>query len=96
MIVKVKIAPFEKWCEPMRQAMALAPPHLLHRFGLPIGVEISIETSSMRTTQTVIPCGGKEWRVVELPAEITPFDAETGEVKKGGRGWICEHVLEMD
>ncbi len=93
MIVKVKIAPFEKWCEPMRQAMAHMPPD---SFTLPIGLEIGIETSSMRTARTVIPCGGKEWRVVELPANITPFDAETGEVKNRGRGWICEHVLEMD
>ncbi len=92
MITKVKIAPFEKWCEPMQQAGSRCSNKLAE------GVEILIETSSMRTTQKVVQCGGRKWLVMQIPSNVRVVAAETGvhAAIGSGYGWVCEHVLEMD
>lgn len=92
MIAKVKIAPLEKWCEPMKQAAARMSPtaHLAQ------GCEVGIETSSMRTAQRILQCGGREWLLVAIPDSIRVFDASNGSYEMERQGWICEHMLEMD
>ena len=90
MIAKVRIAPFEKWCEPMKQAGSRCSRRLAE------GVEISIETSSMRTTQETHLCGGREWLVTQVPPYVSIVDEDGDHPTGNGAAWVCEHMLELD
>jgi len=86
LIVRVRIAPIERWC-PLPARIALAG-------GRPAAGEfVEIETTSMR--QDDYPeCGGKTWRVVSAHSNVV--NIKTGKAEKR-QGWrICEHMLEMD
>ncbi len=92
MIVKVRLAPMERWCAPMKEAAKRIPVGLLP----PVGYEVEIETSSMRTTQKILFCNGREWFLTSSDPKMTLYDARTGELTMQQGGWICEHMLEMD
>ena len=96
-IVKVRIAPVEKWCPPMKKLADSLP-------GKPgIGVQICIDTQSMRMGGEMVLCNGRCWRVVadDLYEKYAAIDIDSKELcdahcLEWEENWVCEHVLEMD
>lgn len=87
MIARVKIAPVERWCEQVRDAISRHSWDAIES----VGLEIGIDTASMETS--TIGCGGRMWQVV-VPEGWECVDINTG--APGNQGKLCEHFLEMD
>jgi hypothetical protein len=83
MIISVKIAPVEYWCEEARALTKEYPEMLLWS-----GRTIKIETLSMRRSEA--HCGSDEWEVVESDIPKPPWFVP------GAREWVCRPFLEMD
>ena len=92
MIATVRIAPVDRWCEPMKQiAASLTQPPA-------IGATIKIDTESLQKGKPKVFCDGRCWLVVDVPSQYAAIDAETGELCASyglGPNWVCEHVLEL-
>ena len=86
MIARVRIAPMERWCEPVRNATLAR-----NGFGYPEGMTVEIETGSM-FMNPYPGCGGKCWMLTARGCEET---AECGADSVPG-AFFCEHMLEMD
>ena len=88
-VATVRIAPVERWCEPMRGEYQLRPlPQL-------IGMVVAINTISMRTgKQCVNRCETREWKIEPSPALELRESVGIGPAVDSV--WICEHMLEMD
>lgn len=83
MIVKLRIAPVERWCGKFRLCTSLY--HLSGRM-------VAIETASCESNEDGT---GKQWMIVdeEIIAEIIKCDPLA---RYATRFWFCQHVLEVD
>jgi hypothetical protein len=93
-IATVRIAPVERWCEPMKAQMRDFPQY---NYSVLVGLPIQIRPASMRIAADY--CGGKGW-VVEWDS-VKVMDSLQGYTgrrapKKGKEYRACEHFLEMD
>jgi hypothetical protein len=94
MITRVRVAPVERWCQPMLALLQKAKNDDVEPSS---GLLVAIETSSIRIGRM---CGGREWRlVVGFCDDIIVSDVETAENIHPGETtnvWGCEHMLEVD
>ena len=86
MIVRVRIAPVERWCKEVMDATR-------NRKHTPseVGMEVEIFPDRMRPTSS---CGGREWQLSD--ASVDALVARTGAAQPIRPCFICEHMLEMD
>jgi len=90
MIAKVRIAPVERWCEPMQEEYRRRETPQL------IGMEAAINTRSMRAGNLCINrCESREWLLEDSAAKRLRETIGIGPASEQ-RVWICEHMLEMD
>ena len=89
MIVKVRIAPVEQWCEPSRT-------YGIKRGAPEVGLEVEIETKTMHNAETRSEdCNGRFWYLT--PESGRRIRALVGwPIQQGEIYTICEHMLEMD
>jgi hypothetical protein len=88
MIARVRIAPVERWCPAI---IAAIEKHCLGSFRATVGIEIEIDTATMRPSEH---CDGRMWRG-KAPAGWSAFRLDSGE-NCGRNLEICEHCLQMD
>lgn len=89
MIATVRIAPVERWCEPMQKE------YQRHKTLEIVGMAAAINTTSMRTgEQCVNRCRSREWMLMPSPA--LAIRERFGCMPDAKNVYICEHMLEMD
>lgn len=86
MIVSVKIAPSERWCDPKH-----------HGDRRVVGLTIEIDTATMASPGAMqgVTCGGRIWKLTPESARNMANVIEL-ELDDADNWWACEHVLEMD
>ena len=88
MVTKVRISPINQWCSFLK-ALARGNP----RYCDLVGMEVEIETSSMR--ERVGSDGrGRAWGLTLESTQL--MDMITGQGMATEPATVCEHMLEMD
>jgi hypothetical protein len=91
MIATVRIAPVGQWCDAAKD-MVKVRPEGTRIVGMPV---VILTETAQESVEYGSKCVGKEWQMEQQCADkLAVLAGQSQHV--GKRGWVCEHMLEMD